>query len=113
MIRVMSRFFSASPRSLLPRTTMKRWLFGIAATLALAPISQAQAQDSPADVVVLRFATSEVDQAVMDQFYTELHGALESTDEMKLAPGGEVTIDDLVMMGGCSTPDAGCLAGLQ
>ncbi|TXD37702.1 hypothetical protein FRC98_08420 [Lujinxingia vulgaris] len=95
---------------------MKRWFSGIFAMMMCSALPQAYAQDAPdapAEVVVLRFANSEVDQAVMDRFYTELHDALEATEEMTLAPGGEVTIDDLVMMGGCSTPDAACLAGLQ
>ena len=96
---------------------MKRWFSGIfAMMLCTAALPSAYAQDAPAEpaeVVVLRFANSEVDQAVMDRFYTELHDALEATEAMTLAPGGEVTIDDLVMMAGCSTPDEACLAGLQ
>ncbi|TXC78081.1 hypothetical protein FRC91_04955 [Bradymonadales bacterium TMQ1] len=95
---------------------MKRWFSGIFAMVMCTALPSAYAQEAPSDsaqVVVLRFANSEVDQAVMDRFYTELHDALEATEEMTLAPGGEVTIDDLVMMGGCSTPDEACLAGLQ
>ncbi|RAL23650.1 hypothetical protein DL240_05685 [Lujinxingia litoralis] len=90
---------------------MKRWLLGLIA--ALTPVSFAHATEPPAEVVVLRFAERDVDQAVMDQFYTELQTQLEDTGEMTLAPGGEVTIDDLIMMGGCSAPDEACLSGMQ
>lgn len=71
------------------------------------------AQGADGSVVVLKFTQTGVEQEVMDQFYLELHEVIRAHPSMKITAGGEVTIDDLILMAGCAEPTADCLAGLQ
>ncbi|MBA2663010.1 MAG: hypothetical protein H0U74_12000 [Bradymonadaceae bacterium] len=64
-------------------------------------------------VVVLKFSASGVAQEVMDLFYLELHEHIRAHERMHVAAGGEVTINDLMLMAGCESPSPECLVGLS
>lgn len=75
---------------------------------------QAVAQDNTgASVVVLKLNASGVEQEVTDLFYLELHEQIRAHSGMHVASSGEVTIQDLMLMAGCSEPTADCLNGLS
>ncbi len=83
-------------------------------TLILALNSQAFAQDKTgASVVVLKFNTAGVDKEITDLFFLELHEQIRAQQGMHVAGSGEVTIQDLMLMGGCSEPNTECLKGLS
>ncbi len=83
-------------------------------TLILAWSSQAFAQDKTgASVVVLKFNTTGVEQELTDLFFLELHEQIRAHQEMHVAGSGEVTIQDLMLMAGCSEPTADCMKGLS
>lgn len=83
-------------------------------TLILAWNSQAFAQDKTgASVVVLKFNTTGVNQELTDLFFLELHEQIRAHQGMHIAGSGEVTIQDLMLMAGCSDPTVDCLKGLS
>lgn len=84
-------------------------MLGIAMLLG----QNAFAQDANASVVVLKFGQTGIEQEVMDHFYLELHEVIRAHQSMQVAAGGEVTINDLILMAGCDEPTAECLSGLQ
>lgn len=95
---------------------MKRLFLAIltAAAISMGFFGTVSADTGPAkEVVILRFDTFDVEQAVMDQFYAELHDAIDRQDSMQLADGGDVSMEDLLLMGGCESPSPECLGMLQ
>ncbi|QDG54527.1 PEGA domain-containing protein [Persicimonas caeni] len=72
-----------------------------------------QGDSSGASVVILKFETFNADQAVMDDFYMALHEAIDGHPEMHVKPGGDVSINDLILTLGCESANAECLAGLS
>lgn len=72
-----------------------------------------QEGDSGGSVVILKFDTYNAEQAVMDDFYVALHDAIEGHPEMSVAPGGDVTVNDLILTLGCESASAECLSGLS
>lgn len=81
--------------------------------LFVAGVSTTALAQEASDVVILRFDTVDVDQAVMDQFYSELHQAVEAQEGWNLGPGGDVTIQDLLLVAGCDSLSPDCLGLLQ
>ncbi len=71
------------------------------------------ADGAEASVVILKFETFNAEQSVMDHFYSALHDAIEAHPGMKVKPGGDATINDLVLTLGCKKANVKCLAGLS
>lgn len=65
------------------------------------------------EVDILRFETFDVEQELMDQFYSELHRAVTEHDDLTLGSGGDVSIDDLLLVAGCESPTPDCLSMLS
>ncbi len=72
-----------------------------------------QGDKAGASVVILKFETFNAEQAVMDDFYVAMHDAIEGHPEMRVAPGGDVTINDLILTLGCESANTECLKGLS
>jgi hypothetical protein len=87
-------------------------LFTLLALPAFAQDGKADGEESGASVVILKFDTFNAEQAVMDEFYRALHDAVEGHTEMHVKPGGDVSINDLILTLGCKGASAECLAGL-
>jgi len=81
-------------------------------------VTPATAQDSGAGdsggvgTVILNFEKRKVSGDVMETFYESLESTVDASDEMKTVPGGEVTIQEMIVTAGCQEPNAECLSGL-
>lgn len=73
--------------------------------------TQAQAQDTTVSVV--KFGTFKASKAVMTTLYEVLDEAIEGKKGLKVVKGGKVTIDEMALMAGCSTPDEKCLSSMS
>lgn len=80
--------------------------------LSLAPLGSAFA-DEPlqgGEVVILQFDTMNVDEPVMDLFYSQLHRTVDAQRDLTLGEGGDVSMADFLLVAGCGTPDEECLS---
>lgn len=79
--------------------------------VTLAAVTTAFAQEAlDGEVVILQFDTLNVDESVMDGFYSELHGRIREMPDLNVGSGGDVAIGDFLLVAGCATPDEACLA---
>lgn len=85
----------------------------VAIALFLTGLSNTALAQDGSEVVILRFDTVDVDQEVMDQFYSEIHRVVQAQPEWSLGSGGDVTIQDLLLVAGCDELTADCLGLLQ
>jgi hypothetical protein len=88
-------------------------LLSVLALPAFAQDGKADGDNAGASVVILKFETFNAEQAVMDEFYRSLHESVEAHPEMHVKPGGDVSINDLILTLGCESASAECLAGLS
>lgn len=97
-------------------TRVSALLICLLVLLVAAPVA-AQDGDSEAkqgeSVVILQFETFNTEQQVMDLFYSHLHEAIEQKEGMYVKPGGDATIDDLILTAGCESATPECLGGLS
>ncbi len=92
-----------------------RMTTGFIVTLALLVsfAGSAWAQEDGKRVMILKFDTLDVDTEVMDTFYTELNDSIEDHKDKVIVPGGEVSLNDMVLTVGCEGPTPECLSQLQ
>jgi hypothetical protein len=88
-------------------------LLTVLALPAFAQDGKSDGDNPAASVVILKFETFNAEQAVMDEFYSALHEAVEAHPQMHVKPGGDVSINDLILTLGCESASAECLAGLS
>lgn len=91
---------------------MKLRLFLATLMLTLLCFShQVSAQDT--SVVVLKFEEFNVDQSISAAFYSGLVAGIEEHPDMKVSSSGELTLQDLMLVMGCESPNVECLSGLS
>lgn len=87
--------------------------FVVTLALLLSFMGNAMAQDGEKRVMILKFDTLDVDTEVMDTFYKELNASVEDHEGKTIVPGGEVSINEMVVTVGCEGPTPDCLSQLQ
>ncbi len=87
------------------------WLLCIITSVMVS--QPAMAQQRAKSVVILKFDTFDVDTEVMDLFYRQVNDAVDTHPNKRVADGGELTMSEMVLMGGCDSPTPECLTSVK
>lgn len=91
-------------------------LFGLVvfgSTTAVAQNGSGDDGEKGTPTVILKFETMQVSQKIMDAFYLSLNEKINEHSDMRVVPGGEVTIEELSVTVGCNQLNPECLSGLS
>jgi hypothetical protein len=94
------------------RATCSRLILALVTLASLFFSSNAFAQDEPARVIVLKFETFDVSDAVMETFYSSLDESIDAHPEKTLAEKNPVTIGEMMVTLGCESATPECLSQL-
>jgi hypothetical protein len=94
------------------RATCSRLILALVMLASLFFSSNAFAQDETARVVVLKFETFDVSDAVMETFYSSLDASIDAHPNKVMTEGGQVTIGEMMVTLGCESPTPECLSQL-
>ena len=85
----------------------------ITMSMVTSQLASAQQAESSKQVIILKFDTFDVETQVMDTFYFQLDQRINAHEDLKVAPGGDVSISEMIVAVGCDSPTPDCLEQLS